>query len=108
MENLTGKKVMIDNGLEFYSEAFRSHCAKAGIQGHKTVRNTPQQKSVVERMNMNLLKKARCMMFNAGMAKSFWGEAIMIAAYLVNGSPSSIGIDLGLRKDLSLLASSGI
>ena len=92
MENLTDKRVKTlrtDNGLEFCSESFRAHCAKAGIQRHKTVRHTPQQNGVAERMNRTLLNKARCMMFNAGMPKSFWGEAIMTPAYLVNRSPSS-------------------
>ena len=92
MENLTDKRVKslrTDNGLEFCSEDFRSYCAKACIQRDKTVRHTPQQNGVAECMNKTLLNKARCMMFNAGMTKSFWGEAIMTATYIVNRCPSS-------------------
>ncbi|KAL0419100.1 UNVERIFIED_CONTAM: Retrovirus-related Pol polyprotein from transposon TNT 1-94, partial [Sesamum radiatum] len=49
---------------------------------------TPQQNGVAERMNRTLLEKVRCMLISSGLPKSFWGEALVTAAYLINRSPS--------------------
>ncbi|GJX81498.1 retrovirus-related pol polyprotein from transposon TNT 1-94 [Tanacetum coccineum] len=54
-----------------------------------TVRYTPQQNGVAERMNQTLLEKVRCMLFNAGLGKEFWAEAVMYACHLVNHLPST-------------------
>ena len=40
-------------------------------------------------MNITLVENVRCKLFNANMSKHFWAEAVTIAAYLVNRSPSS-------------------
>ena len=40
-------------------------------------------------MNRTLLERVRCMLTNAKMSKTFWGEAVVTAAYLINRSPSS-------------------
>ena len=64
MENQTGKKIKrlrTDNGLEFCSAEFDELCKTEGIARHHTVRNTPQQNGVAERMNQTLLEGARCM-----------------------------------------------
>lgn len=53
------------------------------------MRGTPQQNGVVERMNRTLLEKVRCLLFTTGLPRSFWGEALTTAAYLVNRTPSS-------------------
>ena len=92
VENQTGKKIKrlrTDNGLEFCSGDFNEFCADAGIVRHRTVRHTPQQNGVAERMNRTLLERARCMLSNAGMEKDFWAEAVNTACYLVNRSPST-------------------
>ncbi|KAL0342640.1 UNVERIFIED_CONTAM: Retrovirus-related Pol polyprotein from transposon TNT 1-94 [Sesamum calycinum] len=39
-------------------------------------------------MNRTLLNKVRCLLISSGLAKSFWGEALLTAAYLINRSPS--------------------
>ncbi|MCI50054.1 retrovirus-related Pol polyprotein from transposon TNT 1-94, partial [Trifolium medium] len=44
-------------------------------------------------MNMTLLERVRCMLLGAGLPKSFRGEAVNTAAYLINKRPST-GIDL--------------
>jgi hypothetical protein len=43
---------------------------------------------VVERMNMTIISKARCMLSNAKMNKCLWAEAANTACYLINRSPS--------------------
>ena len=75
IENQTGKKIKrlrTDNGLEYLSGEFNRFCADAGIARHKTVRGTPQQNGVAERMNRTLLERARCMLSNAGLEEDFW------------------------------------
>ncbi|KAE8700517.1 hypothetical protein F3Y22_tig00110556pilonHSYRG00215 [Hibiscus syriacus] len=78
------KHLRTDNGLEYFSEQFNELCRKNGITRHKTVRNTPQQNGLAERMNRTLLERVRCMLLNAGLPKSFWGEAVSTACYLIN------------------------
>ena len=60
-----------------------------GIERHFTVRETPQQNSIAERMNMILLEKVSCALSNTGISKSFRAEALAYACYLVNRLPSS-------------------
>lgn len=92
VEKRTGKVVKtlrIDNGLEFCNKDFDEFCRKEGIVRHRTVRHTPQQNGVAERMNQTLVQRARCMRIDAGLSKKFWAEAVNTAAYLVNRSPST-------------------
>ena len=89
MENQIEKKIKrlrTDNGLEFYSTEFNQFCKDAGIARHHTIRYTPQQNGVAERMNQTLLERARCMLSNAGLEKRFWAEAVNTACYLINHS----------------------
>jgi len=93
IENQTGKKIKIlrtDNGLEFCSSEFDNFCKDAGIVRHRTVRHTPQQNGVAERLNRTLLERARCMLLNADLTKDFWAEAVCTACYLVNRSPHTV------------------
>ena len=92
VENQTNKKVKAlrtDNGLEFCNLEFDNFCKENGIMRHRTVKHTPQQNGVAERMNRTLLEKVRCMLVSSGLPNLFWGEAVMTAAYLVNRSPST-------------------
>jgi transposase InsO family protein len=77
-----------DNGGEFCSHVFDDYCRKEGIVRHHTIPYTPQQNGVAERMNRTIISKARCMLSNARMNKSFWAEAGNTACYLINRSPS--------------------
>lgn len=92
VENQTGRKLKClrtDNGLEFLSNEFKDYCIKNGIPRHLTVRGTPQQNGLAERMNRTILERIRCLLSNANLPKKFWGEALMTATYLINRSPSS-------------------
>ncbi|GAU10233.1 hypothetical protein TSUD_417410 [Trifolium subterraneum] len=96
IENQIGTKLKVlrtNNGLKFVSEQFNEFCRKKGIKRHRTVAYTPQQNGLAERMNRTLLERVRCMLLGAGLPKSFWGEAVNTAAYLINRCPST-GIDL--------------
>ena len=85
-----GRKIKVlrsDNGTEYRNDQFSIFCKKEGISRHFTVRDTPQQNRVAERMNRTLLEKVRCMLSNAGLGKQFWAEAVMYASHLINRLP---------------------
>ncbi|KAL0409123.1 UNVERIFIED_CONTAM: Retrovirus-related Pol polyprotein from transposon TNT 1-94 [Sesamum radiatum] len=91
VENQTGKRIKTlrtDNGLEFCNKQFSELCDEFGIKRHNTTPYTPQQNGVAERMNRTLLNKVRCLLISSGLPKTFWGEALLTAAYLINRSPS--------------------
>lgn len=92
MENQTGRQIKVlrtDNGLEYLSEEFTEFCKDHGITRQKTVRHTPQQNGLAERMNKTILERVRCMLSFENLNKRFWGEAIHTTFYLINRSPSS-------------------
>ena len=92
VEKQTRRKIKVlrsDNGTEYRNDQFSYFCKKEGISRHFTVRDTPQQNGVAERMNRNLLEKVRCMLSNAGLGKQFWAEVVMYASHLINRLPSA-------------------
>jgi transposase InsO family protein len=78
-----------DNAREFCGNEFEWFCKKCGISRRNTTPYTPQQNGVAERMNMTLMEKSRCMLSGVRLGKELWAEAVGIACYLVNRSPSS-------------------
>ncbi|KAG8483260.1 hypothetical protein CXB51_022251 [Gossypium anomalum] len=71
----TGKQIKYlrtDNGLEFCSDEFNRLCKSEGIVRHLTVRHTPQQNGVAERMNRTIMEK----------------KPASTACFLINRSPS--------------------
>ena len=92
VETQTGRKVKrlrSDNGTEYKNDPFLQVCQDEGIVRHFTVRDTPQQNGVAERMNRTILEKVRCMLSNAGLGKEFWAEAVTYACHLINRLPSA-------------------
>ena len=95
-----------DNGGEYTSNEFKSYCFEKGIRHEKTILGTPQQNGVAERMNHTIVEKIRCMLRMANLPKSFWGEVVVTACYLINSSPLVLlGFDISERvwtgKDVS-------
>ena len=92
VETQTGrriKRLRTDNGGEYRNDPFDKICQDEGIVRHFTVRDTPQQNGVAERMNRTLLEKVRCMLSNAGLGRQFWAEAVTYASHLINRLPST-------------------
>ncbi|KAH9754238.1 hypothetical protein KPL71_015385 [Citrus sinensis] len=83
------RRVRTDNGLEFCNKQFDVLCEKSGIQRHKTVRHTPQQNGLAERMNRTLMERVKCMLFHSKLPKTLWAEALCTACYLINRCPST-------------------
>ena len=90
-ERQTGQKIKIirtDNGLEYTNKKFQSYLEKFGIRHQRTNDYTPQQNGMAERANRTIVERARCMIFEAGLQKQFWAEAVSTAVYLINRSPT--------------------
>lgn len=64
------------------------YCKQKGIKLDYTVPYTPQQNGRAERLNRTLLNKAKAMIFDSGLKKEMWGEAVRVAAHIVNRSPT--------------------
>ena len=92
VENQIGKKLKklrTDNGLELCNQRFDKYCADEGVMRHRTIRLTPQQNGLAERMNKILMERVRCMLVQTKLPKSLWAEILLTACYLVNLNPSS-------------------
>ncbi|PKI52799.1 hypothetical protein CRG98_026799 [Punica granatum] len=77
------KCVGVDNGGE-YMGPFENYCRTHGIKREKTVLKTPQLNGLAERMNRTIVERVRCMLSQAKLSKSFWGEAMRTAVDLIN------------------------
>jgi len=60
---------------------------------------TPKKNGVAEQMNRTLLERTRCLLSNAGLNRSFWGETINIACFLINRTPSTA---IGLKTPIEI------
>uniref|UniRef100_A0A2N9GCQ1 Integrase catalytic domain-containing protein n=1 Tax=Fagus sylvatica TaxID=28930 RepID=A0A2N9GCQ1_FAGSY len=90
VENQTGRKIKClrtDNGTEYRDGDFLKFYEEHGIKRHFTVRKTPQQNGVAERLNRTITETARCLRLNAELPKIFWAEAVDMACYIINRSP---------------------
>jgi hypothetical protein len=84
----TIKTLRTNRGCEYLSKQFRELCENKGIHRQLTIPETLQQNGVAERRNRTLLEMVRSMMAQAYLPISFWGDALMAVAYILNRVPS--------------------
>ena len=82
------KAFRTDRGGEFNSGPFISFCDESGIKHNTTTPYSPQQNGVVERRNQTVVEMARCLLKSMQVPAKFWGEAVRVAVYLLNRSPT--------------------
>ena len=58
--------IRIDNGGEYFSNAFKEYCRRHGIKHVKTIPHTLQQNGTTERINQTIMEKVRSMLSNSG------------------------------------------
>lgn len=90
MENKTSLKVKCiryDNKEQYRNRIFRDFCASNEIKIEKIVLRMPQQKIIIERMNITLNEHARRFGIQACLSKIFGVEAINVVTYLINYGP---------------------
>jgi len=92
VERETGKKiksVRCDGGGEYTGNTFRRYLAENGITQRITPPYTPEHNGIAERANRTIMDMVRCMMFDSGLGKEFWGFAALTAVHIINRLPSS-------------------
>lgn len=82
------KVLRSDRGGEYNSNEFNKFCEDIGVDRQVTVGYTPQQNGVAERKNISIEEMAKSMLYEKGLPKSFWGEAVYTAVYLLNRCPT--------------------
>jgi len=82
------KTLRTNYGHEYLSHIFKEFCEEKDIRRQLKIPNTPQQNGMAERRNRTLLGKIRSMMAHANLAISFWGDALLTAAFIINHVPS--------------------
>ena len=93
ISNQFGKKIKrfrSDNGTEFFNSEVRTYFLDNGIIHESSCVNTPQQNGLAERRLGYTLATARTLLFQATMAKKYWGEAVLTASYLINQIPMKV------------------
>jgi hypothetical protein len=78
----------INNGGEFTVAEFMSYCADEGVQRHYSASYSPQQNDIVEWRNQMVVGMAQALLKQRGMPAVFWGEAVVMAVYILNHSPN--------------------
>lgn len=117
IENQSGKRVKClrsDGGGEYASAAFGEFLRSNGIIHQKTAPHTPEQNGLAERMNRTLVERTKCLLFDANLPKTYWAEAMSMAAYLINRSACAAldkqtpeEVFMGKKVDLSNLKTFG-
>ena len=79
-----------DNTKEYFSTSFSSFMSSHEILHQSTCAYTPQQNGVTEHKNCHLVKTARTLLLHQKVPQCFWGDAILVACYVINRMPSSV------------------
>jgi transposase InsO family protein len=77
-----------DNDGEFTATEFMSYCADKGVQYHYSAPYNPQQNDVIEQRNQTVVGMARTLLKQREMPVVFWREAVVMAVYILNRSPT--------------------
>lgn len=88
-ENQLNRKIKIlrtDNGGEFCNRKFDQLCENSGIIHQKSCAYSPQQNGLAERYNRTIVERARCMLFDSNLPRSFWGEAVLTSVKIMNST----------------------
>jgi transposase InsO family protein len=89
-----------DNGTEFINQNFTEFFKQKGVLHQTSCVYTPEQNGVSERKNRYLLEMTRVLLYQNKVPKSYWSDAVLTSAYLINRLPS---IKLGFKSPLEIL-----
>ena len=86
-ETITGERPNYfhsDGGGEYGLKEFSSYLESKGIHHEKTNAYTPQENGIAERMNRTLVEMAWTMLHDVQLPNSYWGDAILYSAHILN------------------------
>ena len=79
-----------DNGKEYFNHNFVTYLQNEGIVYQSSCVDTPQQNGVAKKKNKHLLEVARSLLFQVSVPKTYWGEAVLTATFLINRMSSRV------------------
>lgn len=94
------KTLRTDNGTEYCNAEFKNYLKTCGIVHETSAPYSPQQNGKAERINRTIVEKARCLLFDAGMSKEFWAEAVSTAAHIYNRTSSRVSEDFKSPEEM--------
>ena len=74
--------------LDLFNQILSPYFQSQGILHDSSCVNTSQQNGVAERKNGHLLNTTWVLLFQGNVPKSYWGEAVLTATYMINRIPS--------------------
>lgn len=80
----TIKTLRSDRGGEYLSTELKVFLEANGIRHQLSATQCPQQNGVAERKNRYVVEMCRCLLFQSGLEKKYWAEAINTAVYIEN------------------------
>lgn len=109
-ERVTNRKLRAirhDNAKEFIGGIFRGRMKTLGVEQQTTVPYEHEQNGTAENSNRVLMDKARCILLDCKLDRSYWPDALLTATFAANRSPFA-GHDVtpiekftGVRPNLS-------
>jgi transposase InsO family protein len=78
-----------DGGGEYFSNEFSEYLKEHGIQRKYSCSYSPQQNGVAERKNRHIAEITRAMLNEKNLPNYFWAEAVAIAVYIMNRTPTA-------------------
>ena len=75
-----------DRSKEYNSREFDMFCEGKSVERQLTIGYTPQQNGVSEKKNQTVIEMTKSMLHEKGLPKTFWGEAVHTAVYLIKGA----------------------
>ncbi|KAJ9690830.1 hypothetical protein PVL29_013135 [Vitis rotundifolia] len=82
------KSFRTDNARDYFNQILSPYFQSQGILHDSSYVNTPLQNGVAERKNGHLLNTTRALPFQGNVPKSYWGEVVLTATYMINRIPS--------------------
>lgn len=78
------KTIRLDRSGEYTGEKMKNYLRSEGISMQFTAPYSPQQNGKAERKNRTLVEMARCMLIEAKLPNTYWGEAVVTANFIQN------------------------
>jgi hypothetical protein len=88
--NATIKIVRSDNRGEYMSSNLETYFREHDIIHQTMCVDTPQENGMAKRKNQHLLEVTCSLMLDTHVPKSYWGDALLTATYLINRMPSQV------------------
>jgi hypothetical protein len=91
-ENQSFKRIKAfksDNGTEFTNSKVKELFTSSGIEHLLSAPYTPEQNGLIERINLTILNKIRCILTESNTTKELWPEALLASTYIYNRTPHS-------------------